>query len=329
MTEANPQAQAPAPTPPAGSNEGLPNSSNPPATPPEGGNPPATPPVAGDPPATPPEGGDNPPTPPEGGTDWREQYAGDDEKKLNVLKRYGSQKDALDALFAARGKISADDKGALPDNATDEQKTAFRAENGIPATADDYASDLPEGLVIGDDEKEAFKGFFDKMHGKNMPQDTMNDVMSSYFEAEEARVEARQEADREATLLTDEALREEWGPDYKANKNMIKNAISLFFPAEFHKEIEESRLASGTPLFASKEGAMAFANIARQLAPAGTTVNSEGSTDIGSIESTLKSLQSQMGTKSWHADTAKQKQFRDLADAYERNTGKVWTGQQG
>ena len=328
MTEPAPAPASQEQTPQADLNAG---SGTPPSD--NGGTPPAG--DQGTPPSgTPPEGDQGTPpdaTPPAPvdltGEDWREQYSSGDDKKLNILKRYGSQKDALDALFSARGKLSESSNKELPDNATDDQKAAFRADNGIPAKAEEYGAVLPEGLEINDVDKPIFDAFFDKMHQNNMPQELMNDVLSSYALAQQAQQQARLDADDVATEQTETALRDEWGPDYKANKNMIKNAISLFFPKEFHSQIENARLADGTPLFASKEGAMSFAGMARKLAPHGTTVTSEGTTDVGTIESNLKAFETQMGTTAWHSDTGKQQQYRDLVTAYERNTGKVWTGQ--
>lgn len=325
---ATPPAPSQEPTPPAPSNgEPTPPANQPPSDPkatPPGGTPPPSDPGANPPPADPPA--DPPKEPDLSGEDWRKQYAGDDEKKLNVLSRYPSQKAALDALFAARNKIAEGDKTKLPENATDEQKAAYRAEHGIPETPEAYLDNLGEGLVIGDEDKEGWKPVLEELHAENVPQDMINKLVQHKLNADEAAKEARLEADSVAAEQADEELREEWGQDYKANKNMIKNAISLFFPEDMHENIENARLADGTPLFATKGGAMAFAEMARKLAPHGTTVNSEGVSDIGTIESNLVDLQKQMGTPAWYQDKAKQKQYQDYVDAYKRNTGKDWTG---
>src|SRR3990172_7165987 len=53
--------------------------------------------------------------------DGRQQYAGDDPKKLSRLERYASPKAALDALFAAQQRISSGElKAALSPDATPE-----------------------------------------------------------------------------------------------------------------------------------------------------------------------------------------------------------------
>ena len=327
MTEPNPSPSN-EPTPQESSNN------EPPAPAPEANqsdNPPAdAPPVDNNPTDTPPA---EPAPAPEGepasldGADWREQYAGEDEKKLNALKRYPSQKEAFDALFAAKQKIR-DGKPAdteMPEGEEDAAK--WREERGIPKEAEGYATLLADGLNIADDDKEAFKGFFETMHAKNMPQETMNDIVGAYYNIQQQELAAQQEADNNDRQLTEDALRNEWGADYQANTNSIKNALSLMFPEEFHDQVMGARLANGTPLFSSVEGMKGFAGVMRKLSPHGTVVNSDGTTDVGSIESQLKSFESEkMGTKEYRESPKMQQNYRDLVDAYQRNTGKDWTG---
>ena len=76
------------------------------------------------------------------------------DKKLKKLGRYASPQAALDALFNAQARISSGElKAPLKEDATPEEKAAWRAENNIPETPDKYELKLSDGLIVGDADK--------------------------------------------------------------------------------------------------------------------------------------------------------------------------------
>jgi len=64
------------------------------------------------------------------GDDWRQNYAGEDDKMVKRLERYSSPKAALDALVAAQNKISSGElKTALQSDDYYEEITQWLADN--------------------------------------------------------------------------------------------------------------------------------------------------------------------------------------------------------
>ena len=58
-------------------------------------------------------------------------------------------------------------KAELGPEPTDEALSAFRSENGIPSEAAGYLEDMPEGLVVGENDKDIMIDFMGSLHSKN------------------------------------------------------------------------------------------------------------------------------------------------------------------
>jgi len=122
---------------------------DPPADPPS--DPPNDPPQ--DPPSDPPA---DPPTD-KWGENWREEHSGGDEKTLKRLQRYTDPGAVINALTAAQNKIASGDMGAkLPENATETELADYRKATGVPETAADYDVQLPNGMVIGEEDQPTY-----------------------------------------------------------------------------------------------------------------------------------------------------------------------------
>ncbi|MGB1389979.1 MAG: hypothetical protein ACPG61_13945, partial [Paracoccaceae bacterium] len=159
--------------------------------------------------------------------DWRQQMAGDDEKALKHIDRYGSPSDVYTALRAAQQKISSGEvKSALPDNATPEQVASWRAENGIPDEPAGYRDALPEGVVIGEDDQERMDLFMQSMHEKNMPPAAVSAAVEWYYNELANGQDTLAQMDSDAQVRTEDKLRAEWGQDYTPNMNHMKNWLA-------------------------------------------------------------------------------------------------------
>ncbi|MGD9659607.1 MAG: hypothetical protein AB7U61_18530, partial [Methylocystis sp.] len=71
---------------------------------------------------------------------------------MKRLERFNGPRDIVDSFLEADKKIRGGKiKTAFPDNATPEQITAWRKENGIPETPDGYdIKNLGDGYVVGE-----------------------------------------------------------------------------------------------------------------------------------------------------------------------------------
>jgi hypothetical protein len=162
--------------------------------------------------------------------DWRDKLAGGDDKLKNLLSRYTAPdafakafKEQRDAL--AKKPAAKDDVGDLPENPTDEQMAAWRKAKGVPEKPEDYEFEVPEGKELSDSEYDILMDFAKAMHGSNMPADTVKKISSWFLEYED--IVAQKNADRayQNRLETEEKLRAEWGPDYRANVNLMSNVL--------------------------------------------------------------------------------------------------------
>src|ERR1044071_5758134 len=202
----------PAPAAPAG-----------PKTPLEPGAPPPAPtptPAPTPAPAAPPKPGEPaPPAAPEAKwpDNWREGYAGNDATKMEVLKRYASPQAALDALFAAKERITKGLTMGLPADATPEQVAEYRKAHGIPDKPEGYKLTLSEGRVVGEADKPIIDQLLKSAHEMNVKPEVASKFVDFYYQQQEAAIAQREELDATQRTETEEALRQEYGQEYTRN----------------------------------------------------------------------------------------------------------------
>lgn len=152
--------------------------------------------------------------------DWREQMAGEDKDALAILKRYRSPAGAAKALKEMRTKLSqgAHLKDKPGEDATDEEKKAWRSAQGVPDAAEGYEKGwkAPEGFILSDADKLLLGGFAKHVHGKDWTQAQFNDAMGWYVKHLSDQQAARQDFDTDFAAQSVRELKEELGPaDYK------------------------------------------------------------------------------------------------------------------
>lgn len=257
--------------------------------------------------------------PPATGDDWaslREKFAKGDDKLSKRLARYSSVDSALEALVAAQDKIAkGEHKTPLGADATPEEIAAYRAANGIPEKPEDYKVELAENLVIGDADKPLVDAFLkDVAHPANMPPAEANKMLSWYFAQQEAAAEQRTQADFNAKEQGEEALREEWGSEFKLNKNLIIGMLDSA-PDGVKDNLLSARTADGTPLASHPATLRWLADVARELNPVATVVPGSGTNSLQTVETELAGLKKMMGDKNseyWKGPLAAKHQERYL-----------------
>jgi hypothetical protein len=160
---------------------------------------------------------------------WRDQLAGSDDKLKNLLNRYTSP-DAFAKAFkelrtAYDSKKPAKDDVELPENPTEEQLAAYRKAKGVPERPEDYEFEVEEGRELNDGEYTIFMDFAKHMHERNIPASMVKEVSSWFLDYQEIADQKAAEMAYQARQQTEETLRAEWGPDYKANVNMMANVL--------------------------------------------------------------------------------------------------------
>ncbi|MEK0418300.1 MAG: hypothetical protein RI949_2306 [Pseudomonadota bacterium] len=283
---------------------------NTPAPAPVAGDPPSNPAPAADPAPAAPPAGDPPPAAGDWPSDWRDKYAGGDEKKLKRLQRYGSPAAALDALFNAQQKIAQGIKEPLPADAPPEVVARWREDNGIPQTPDGYK--MPDGVVLGENDKPLVDDFLKTAHERNWSPDQVQTAVSWFMERQAAQADAIAARDVEARMQFEDELRSEYGPQYRQE---VKRAVEFLrtAPEGLDEKLMGGRLADGTPIGNSPEVIRWLNSLQREMYPAATVVPGAGTNAVQAIESELASLNKMMGDRSseyWKGPMAARHQAR-------------------
>jgi hypothetical protein len=242
--------------------------------------------------------------------DWKERYVDkqvtkdgkplDDaakEKLMKRLARYASPRAAMDAMIAAQNKISAGGLVKIPGkDATPEEIAQYRKEIGVPEEAKGYDLTLGDGMVVGDDDKEMVNAFLETAHAGNYTQQQVTDGLNWYYKTQEDAISARHEADVTHKAAVEEELREEWGPEYKSNINLMANYLTTDFGEGVADLITGARLADGTPLANHPDILRGFVAKARSANPLGALVPGSGTKQHDAMVAEIETLEAKMGT---------------------------------
>lgn len=154
--------------------------------------------------------------------DWRQRFAGSDEKLLKRLNRFTSPENVWKSYRSLEQKLNSGEyKRNMPDGANEEALAKWRAEVGVPETPEGYYSDLPEGLNITDEDKAVLDRVMAKAHEKGTTSSEIGAIVEEYYTAQAEEAAARLEKDAERRIETEDELHMEWGPEYRINMNAI------------------------------------------------------------------------------------------------------------
>lgn len=257
--------------------------------------------------------------------DWRKGIAGDDPDRMKTLERFASPKALYESFDQFRTRLSKGELKAVtafPDKGTDEQKAQWRQENGVPPSPDKYEFKLPNGLVIGDDDKPFVENFTKYAHEHNLPNGAVNESVAWYFQERVARTEAARAKFDQDKQDTAAELGQEWGADYKPNLNKIQGMLDATIPAgqDELKKLINNAIATN-PHFARH-----YAQLALQLNPTGTIVPGDRGANEASVADAIKKIEGIMRSdrQKYNSDPAMQKEYLAHLSNYQRLTGKEW-----
>lgn len=230
--------------------------------------------------------------------DWREKFADGDEKLLKRLSRFQSPKNVLSAWRALEQRMSSGElKQELPQDASDEQVAEWRKANGIPENAEGYLDGLPDGLIIGDDDKPAIKSFAERMHAANVPPAVVHQALDWWHSERERTAEEQSKSDRLARESAEEELRAEWGTEFAANRNALRNYLAATPQVEDGVTVGDmlagARAADGTPLMNSAPVLKWLMATVSELNPVATVIPG-GQGSIETVESRIDEIKKTM-----------------------------------
>lgn len=253
--------------------------------------------------------------------DWREKLSADG-KHNKTLERFASPGAVFESYLALRQKLdSGEYKSAAtyPDKGTDEEKTAWRKANGIPEKASDYTTAFEDGLTISEEDQPVVDGFLEAAHSINATPGQVNALLGWYYKNQEEMVDKRAEADTQVLSASEDALRAEWGNDYRANVNMMKGLVDTV-PESVRDMFLNARLSDGTPVFSHPDMAQWFVHAARTINPVASVVPGAGANAASAIEDEIDQIEGTMRTdrQKYNKDTKMQERLRELYSARER-----------
>lgn len=264
--------------------------------------------------------------------DWasiRTKVAGADEKMLKQLSRYGTLDEAIKAGISAQTKLAQSRSTAKPGpDSSPEELAAYRAANGIPESPDKYEVALPNGIIVGDDDKPFMDAFLQTAHEENLTPSQVNKLAAKQLELKEKEVQARALRDLETKEAAAEELRspDVWGSEVKLNVNLITGWLDSA-PQGVKDQLLGARLADGTPLGNHVPTLKWMASQAREINPMATVVPGSGSNAQQALESEMDNIKKLMGdTKSEYYKGPKaakmQARYRELVEVQQRIANK-------
>lgn len=244
----------------------------------------------------------------EANLDWRREFAGDDEKFLNHLSKFNTPKDVAKLSFDFRQKLSSGEykrNVPFPADGTPEEQAEWRTENGIPDSFEKYA--LPEGIVVGDEDRPIVNAFLETMHKSNVPEPAVKEAVKWYYQAQEQAAAQRAEEEKAQKIQTEEALRAELGAEYRPIMKMTENFVKTRFGETL-----------GDAMLSSPELVKGFADIAREINPAATIVPNSANPLKGVKDEIAKYREEMRNPDKWAKNTEGQKRMVELLAAEEK-----------
>lgn len=257
--------------------------------------------------------------------DWRKEIAGENAEWGKTLERFASPKAMFESYQALRTKMSSGELKSVtpfPEKGTPEQQTAWRKEQGLPEKPEGYAEHLKfdNGLVVGEEDKPGVDAFLKAAHSANYTPAQAKAAVGWYFQQKEVEAEARATQDKEIATKTIDALRAEWGSEYRTNMNGM-HALLDTAPAGVKDKFMNGRLADGTPIMSDPDTLRFLTHLYRQVNPVSTVVPAGDDNQMAkSIDDELSSIKNVMSTdrKKYNNDEKMQLRYRQLVAAKQK-----------
>lgn len=260
--------------------------------------------------------------------DWRQKLAGDDKKLLARLERWQSPKNLLDSFRALEQRVSAGElKRTLPAHYTEEELAEFRKSNGIPDKPDGYDTNLGNGFVWGETDKPVLSSFTAAAHQLNATPEQVRGILGWYAGEQQRLADEIAERDEMSRATGTDALRAEWGKEFKPNLTAMNNMFAGE-PQELFDTIMSARSSDGTMLGNRPDILKFFSAKAIALNPFAKLVDGDIVTQQKTADQEMASIAALMGDKTsayWRGPgaNAMQERYRELLEMKERMAGRA------
>lgn len=256
---------------------------------------------------------------------WREHLLGgpdaikDDQEAVKELERLQKTFKAPNDMYKSFRAMEKEYSKRAPriefDPEMPEDKLQqYREQEGIPGRWQDYDLTFENGLTVGEDSKDEINNFLEYAHGKNMPNAAVKNAVEWYLDSRKTLDDQYGEQAYEQKMETERSLRAEWGPEYKANMNAIKE---LFVD---HPEVESKimrALGEDGFVIGNNRDILGWAvDIAKKLNPLATMTLPGNESGVKNLEARLAELKAIMrdDREGWYRDPALRKEYEELIE---------------
>ena len=249
---------------------------------------------------------------------WRDPFVTEgDDKSRKAMERFANPSDYGNAFNEAQQKIRS---GKLKDDipgaeADDESIKQYRENNGIPLESADYLQNLPDGLVIGEDDAPIAGIFMEALHSVHAEPRVSHALLTKYNEFSEEAQAAQNELDTEQAKAATDSLRESWQADYRANINLVGAFLEGTFGAELKDQILNGRFADGRAFMNDPKILEGLAAAQRRLDPV-TQIVAPGHDAAQTLNDEIAEIEKFMAEHrtAYNKDESKQARLRQLYD---------------
>ena len=183
--------------------------------------------------------------------DMRAQLTGGDESLEKIIGRYRSADAFAKAFLAQRQKLSERVETSVPKidaDSTPEQIAEYRQLMGIPDDVADYGVDFGEGFEAMEEDAGVLDAFKAHMHENNVPPQAAQAAVEWYQGLIEGQRQEQNERADQVHQEASDALKVEWGREFEANQNAIRQYLDQSLGADKAEEIRSMRLMDGSML---------------------------------------------------------------------------------
>lgn len=262
--------------------------------------------------------------------DWRSEMAGEDPELLKYLGRYHSKDAALKAFRQTQGEIrSGKYIKPLGDDPSEDEVAAYRKTFGVPEKPEGYLEALPDGLVVGEDDKPYVDKFIEAMHAVNAPKADVDAALATYYNIVEEQAAQESQAAEQAKHLGEDALRQEWGADYRRNLNVMHSHLETL-PAPVRAAMqfgtmpvlddEGNPTGQSVPIGYHPDVLMWLTSLALDKNPLATVVPGAGANQASAIADEIATIEETMRTnrKKYNDSPEMQARLRTLYEARDK-----------
>jgi hypothetical protein len=212
-------------------------------------------------------------------------------------------------------------RSPFPEKGTDEQKAAWRKEQGVPDAPDGYKPELKNGMVIGEADKPVVEAFAKAVHGKNWTQASSTTRCRPITRSRTSRRSRSRRSTRPAGRRPRTRCAPSGAPTIAATRR--RRTTSWALPNGIGALLANGRLADGTRVGDDPRFIKAIVGLALELNPSAELLP-PGSPPGATVDSRLAEIRKfrQENPDKYDADKKMQAEELQLLDAQSRAKGR-------